>query len=76
MKGKRRWLLAGLLLTVLAITGCGFLRNAEKIATTPEPVVVASDAEEASEAEKSRAESGSRRAETDFRNPDFQHTGT
>lgn len=52
MKGKRRWLLAGLLLTVLAITGCGFLRNAEKIATTPEPVVVASDAEEASEAEK------------------------
>lgn len=39
-------------LTVLAITGCGFLRNAEKIATTPEPVVVASDAEEASEAEK------------------------
>ena len=59
MKGKRRWLLAGLLLTVLAITGCGFLRNAEKIATTPEPVVVGSDAEE-----------------TDFRNPDFQHTGT
>ena len=52
MKGKRRWLLAGLLLTVLAITGCGFLRNAEKIATTPEPVVVGSDAEEASEAEK------------------------
>ena len=52
MKGKRRWLLAGLLLIVLAITGCGFLRNAEKIATTPEPVVVGSDAEEASEAEK------------------------
>ena len=52
MKEKRRWLLAGLLLIVLAITGCGFLRNAEKIATTPEPVVVGSDAEEASEAEK------------------------
>ncbi|MFR5731379.1 MAG: hypothetical protein ACLUD2_04895 [Clostridium sp.] len=52
MNGKRRWLLAGLLLPVLVITGCGFLRNAEKIATTPEPVVVASDAEEASEAEK------------------------
>lgn len=51
-EGKRRWLLAGLLLIVLAITGCGFLRNAEKIATTPEPVVVGSDAEEASEAEK------------------------
>ena len=44
MNGKRRWLFAGLLLTVLAITGCSFLHNAEKIATAPDPVVVGPDA--------------------------------
>ena len=46
MNGKRRWLFTGLLLPVLAITGCSFLRNAEKIATAPDPVVVGSVAEE------------------------------
>lgn len=45
MKGKYRWLLAGLLLTVLAVTGCSFLHNAEKIATEPNPVVVGHEEE-------------------------------
>ena len=49
MNGKRRWLFTGLLLPVLAITGCSFLRNAEKIATAPDPVVVGSVAEEQAE---------------------------
>lgn len=44
MNGKRRWLFTCLLLPVLVITGCGFLRNAEKIATAPDPVVVGQDA--------------------------------
>ena len=44
MNGKRRWLFAGLLLTVLAITGCSFLHNAEKIATAPDPGVGGPDA--------------------------------
>ena len=58
MEGKRRWLLAGMLLTVFAITGCSFLHNAEKIATVPDPVVVGPDAETQveSDAMKQKAE--------------------
>ena len=51
MNGKRRWLFTCLLLPVLVITGCGFLRNAEKIATAPDPVVVGQDAETETESD-------------------------
>lgn len=51
MNGKRRWLFTCLLLPVLVITGCGFLRNAEKIATAPDPVVVGQDAKTETESD-------------------------
>lgn len=56
MKEKRRWLLAGLLLTVFAITGCSFLHDAEKIATVPDPVVAGSEAEPNATEQKAEAE--------------------
>lgn len=58
MKEKRRWLLAGLLLFVFAITGCSFLHNAEKIATAPDPIVVGNDVQDQTEADAAADRAG------------------
>ncbi len=69
MKEKRRWLLAGLLLFVFAITGCSFPHNAEKIATAPDPIVVASEVRRSGcSSRQSRAECRSRRTKINIRN--------